>query len=297
MKDARGGFRFSYAKWALYAPILFLVAGVGNAAGQCSQAGGPGVAATDQAANAARVSPAPAADESSSSDTPGGVRFVTGSAVTVLEDTPLQVRNDMAISSRNTKAGDRLSFTVTRDVVVGGILVIPCGAIVTGTMVEAKQAGRLVGASNLTLQLTALNLDGKSYPLYAPPFKVVGASKTRPTVYKTAAGAAVGALVGDASMPRVTVTDMDAGKRVSYTLGPADQAKADAVYAGVGAGVGLAVAASSPPSIAVIPAESQFEFTLALPIAVYPVDQRTAVRLAEGMHHGPPALYVRGEIQ
>jgi hypothetical protein len=69
------------------------------------------------------------------------VRFVTGRAVTVLEDTQLQVMNDMPISSRTTKAGDRLAFTVTGDVVVDGILVIPCGATVYGTVVEAKQAG------------------------------------------------------------------------------------------------------------------------------------------------------------
>jgi hypothetical protein len=67
--------------------------------------------------------------------------------------------------------------------------------------------------------------------------------------------------------------------------------------AGAGAGVGVAIAASSPPSIALIPSESQLEFTLTSPIAVFPVDRRTAVRLAEGMHHGGPVLYVRGENQ
>jgi hypothetical protein len=65
----------------------------------------------------------------------------------------------------------------------------------------------------------------------------------------------------------------------------------------MGAGVGLAVAASSPPSIAMIPAESQFEFVLASPMAVYPVDQRTAARLARNMRKGGPVLYVRGESQ
>jgi len=64
----------------------------------------------------------------------------------------------MPISSRTTKAGARLSFTVTRDVVVDGVLVVPCGATVYGAVVSAKQAGRGAGASNLTLQLTALNL-------------------------------------------------------------------------------------------------------------------------------------------
>ena len=298
MEDARGGFRLSHAKWALCAPILFLVAGLVQSWAQCSQAGRPEVAsAAESDATAPSSSSDPALVGSSSSDTPGGVRFVTGNAVTVLEDTPLQVRNDVTISSRSTKAGDRLSFTVTRDVVVDEILVIPCGAIVTGTIVEAKQAGRLVGASNLTLQLTALNLDGKSYPLYASPFKVVGASKTRPTLYKTAAGAGVGALVGQSSTPNVTVTDMDTGKRVSYKVSAADQAKGDAVFAGVGAGVGLAVAASTPPSIAMIPAESQFEFVLASPMAIYPVDQPTAVRLARKIGQGGPVLYVRGDSQ
>ncbi len=39
------------------------------------------------------------------------------------------------------------------------------------------------------------------------------------------------------------------------------------------------------------------EFTLASPIAVFPVDQRTAARLAQGLHQGGPVLYVRVENQ
>jgi hypothetical protein len=39
------------------------------------------------------------------------------------------------------------------------------------------------------------------------------------------------------------------------------------------------------------------EFTLAAPIAVFPVDQRTAQRLARGMFPGGSILYVRGESQ
>jgi len=63
----------------------------------------------------------------------------------------------------------------------------------------------------------------------------------------------------------------------------------------MGAGVGTAIAASSPPSVALIPAESQLEFTLATPVAVVPVDQPTALRLARGMFPGGPVLYVRGD--
>lgn len=266
-------------------PIALLASCCTIAAAQCSQSPRPAQAPDKPAPPAQNASPSGEREDSSSApESAKPVHFVTGRAITVLEETPLQVINDMLISSRTTKAGAKISFTVTRDVVVDDVLVIPCGATVYGTVVEAKQAGRLTGASNLTLQLTALNLDGKSYPLYTAPFKVVGESKTRPTTKKIAVGAAVGA----------TAMDVRAAT-MSFPVRPGVRAISDGLAAGLGAGVGTAIAASSPPSIALIPAESQIEFTLASPVAVYPVDQRTAARLAEGMHHGGPLLYMRGE--
>ncbi len=280
---------FSHRRCAFCLPVLLIPFSLPVASAQCSQATRPEAASPDQSATSSQSSP------------PDTLRFATGNAVTVLEDTPLQVVNDMPISSRTTKAGAKVSFTVTRDVVVDGILVIPCGATVYGTVVEAKQAGRLVGASNLTLELTALNLDGKSYPLYTPPFKVVGQSKTRPTVRKMSIGAAAGALAADASVPPPRTYNVIDGPQHSFqetqSITATQRVEGVALIAGAGAGIGAAVAASSPPSIALIPAESEIEFTLASPIAVYPVDQRTAARLAQGMHHGGPVLYVRGESQ
>ena len=277
-------------------PILLLIFEAPVASAQCSQAGRP-VAVSEKTTAPAQDAP-PGSESSSSAGTPGAVRIATGTAITVLEGTPLQVINDTEISSRTTRAGAKLAFTVTRDVVVDGILAIPCGATVFGTIVEAKQAGRLVGASNLTLQLAALNLGGRSYPLYTPPFKVVGESNTRPTSEKVAAGAAAGALVGQSTIPTMSYIEMGTGKTVYYKPSPGDQAKYDAVIAGMGAGVGTAVAAATNrPSIALIPAESEMEFTLTSPVAVFPVDQRTAARLAQGMSQGGPVLYVRGENQ
>jgi hypothetical protein len=153
-------------------------------------------------------------------------------------------------------------------------------------VVSAKQASRTVGASSLTLQLTGLDLDGKTYPLYTPPFKVVGESKTRPTVNKVATGAAVGAATLEAGAES-SVTPVATGPRLASV----------AIGAGVGAGIGTAIGTSTPPSIALIPSESQIEFTLATPIAVFPVDQPTAARLARGMYHGGPVLFMRGESQ
>lgn len=290
VRGTTAGFQCGHYGWAfVYLPIMLISPFIPVASAQCSQATRPEAASPVKSAALAPSSPPAAAsvEFSSSSETSEAVRFATGSAVTVLENTTLQVMNDMPISSRATRAGAKLSFTVTRDVVVGGILVIPCGAAVFGTVVSAKQAGRLTEASNLTLELTALNLGGRSYPVYSTPFKVVGQSKTRPAVHKIATGAAVGAVAMDA--------DIAAHDHVQ--LKPEERLRAEGIAAGLGAGVGMAIAASSPPSIARIPAESQMEFILASPIAVYPVDQRTAARLAQGMYPGGPVLYVRGESQ
>lgn len=277
------GFCFSIAVFALSSAA---------AGAQCSQAARPVPASPQPATTAQAAAPSGAATASSSSSAadPNSVRFVTGNAITVLENTPLQVINNIPISSRSTRAGDKIAFTVTRDVVVDGVLVIPCGATVFGTVVSAKQAGRLAGASNLTLELSSLNLDGRSYDLYTAPFKVVGQSKTRPTISKATAGAAVGALAMDV---RMATADM----HLTKPLTPGQRAINDGIGAGVGAGAGTAISASSPPSIALIPAESEIEFTLASPIAVYPVDQPTAARLAKGMSPGGPVLYIRGESQ
>ncbi|HEU5351675.1 MAG TPA: hypothetical protein VFU55_08765 [Terracidiphilus sp.] len=282
--------QFGPRGWAIFClPIMLLSLGVSIGSAQCSQATRPEAASSAKPNKPVQdsLSSTASLEFSSSSDTANAVRFITGNAVTVLENTPLQVMNDMPISSRTTKVGAMLSFTVTRDVIVGGILVIPCGATVLGKVVSAKQAGRLAGSSNLTLELTALNLNGKSYRLYTTPFKVVGASKTRPTVHKIASGAAVGAVAMDA--------DIAAHDHVHLT--PEERLRGEGIAAGMGAGVGLAIAESTPPSIARIPAESQMDFTLASPIAVYPVDQRTAARLGRGMFRGGPVLYVRGESQ
>lgn len=279
------GLRLGCLSRAFYFSVLLFAAGNIIAAAQCSQAPRPAQAPEKSAPTEQGAPPGSGSEESSSApEAAKSVRFVTGRAVTVLEETTLQVINDMPISSRTTKAGAKISFTVTRDVVVDDVLVIPCGATVYGTVVAAKQAGRLAGASNLTLELNGLNLDGKSYPLYTAPFKAVSESKTRPTTKKIAAGAAVGAVAMDVR-----------AATMSFPVRPGERAISDGLAAGVGAGVGTAIAASSPPSIALIPAESQIEFTLTSPIAVYPVDQRTAAKLAEGMHRGGPVLYVRGE--
>jgi hypothetical protein len=225
---------------------------------------------------------------SSSSSLPAKPRYWTNpdpnAQVTVLENTLLRVMTNAPLSTRHTRAGTPLLFTLNENVVVDGVLILPRGAPLHGTVVESKHAGTLSGSPEFILQLTSLDLGGHSYPLYTYQFKVTGASKTGPTEAKVKGGAVIGAVAGAVFNGSANGSTTAAGKLAGMGTGAA-----------LGAGVGAAVSAATPGPILAIPAESQMDFYLASPISVVPASEKEAKRLSEGMVVGGPVLYVRGE--
>jgi hypothetical protein len=204
--------------------------------------------------------------------------------VTVLENTLLRVMTNEPMSTRQTRAGAPLLFTLSEDVVVNNVLIIPRGAVLHGTVVESRHAGTLSGSPDLVLQLNSLDLGGRNYPLYTYQFKAVGASKTKPTEVKVKGGAIIGAIAGSIANGSANGSTSAAGKLAGMGTGAA-----------LGAGVGAAVSAATPGPVLAIPAESQLDFYLASPISVVPANRKEAERLSQGMRHGGPVLYVRGE--
>jgi hypothetical protein len=209
---------------------------------------------------------------------------IPGTRVIVNEDTVIRVMTDQALNSNKSKEGTPVSFTVSEDVIVNHVLVVPRGATVHGEVVQNKKAGRLSGSPELTVKLVSLDLGGQSYPLYAYHLRALGTSKTPPTAAEVADGAVIGALAGGAIESRIR----------SVTTA-ADKAKDMAAGAAVGAGLVVAAAAATPRPELSIPAESQMDFYLASPISVQPVNAKEAERLAERLHPGGPVLYVRGD--
>jgi hypothetical protein len=207
--------------------------------------------------------------------------------ITVLEDTLLRVRTMEPINSKRANHGTPVLFTLSEDVMVHDALAIPRGATVHGKVIERKQAGRLTGSPELTLQLISLDLGGRSYPLDSYQFKVKGLSKTQPTEAKALRGAEVGAVVGSvvsgvSTKGGIRTPSDGSGRAASMTAG-----------AVIGAGVGTLVSASTPGPGIWIPSESQVDFYLAVPVTVTPVSAKEAARLAQGFHAGGPTLYVR----
>jgi hypothetical protein len=207
--------------------------------------------------------------------------------VTILEETLIRVMTADAVDSKRSRRGTPLEFLVSEDVVVGESLAIPRGTKVRGVVMRSKKPGRLTGTPELTMELTALELGGRNYPLYTHQFKVVGASKTKPTEVKAVRGAAVGTVVGSivgGASTKGGSTQVTTGNPVSMLAGAA-----------AGAGVGTAVSALSPGPGIHIPSEAEVDFYLASPITVTPVSDKEAERLGEGLRRGGPVLYLRGE--
>jgi hypothetical protein len=202
--------------------------------------------------------------------------------VTILEDTLIRVQTIEPVNSKRVKEGSPVLFMVNENVYVGDVLAIPRGAMVRGRVIESKKAGRLTGSPELALQLTSLELGGRSYPLDSYQFKVKGTSKTRPTENKVIRGAYVGALVGAMTVSEKGGTD--AGRAASV-----------GTDAAIGAGVGTLVSAATPSPGIWIPSEAEVDFYLAAPVTVTPVSAKEAARLSQGLHSGGPNLYLRGD--
>lgn len=192
---------------------------------------------------------------------PGGV------PVTVPDGTVLAVQINHWISSGDAQPGSTFDAFVAQDVLAGGQIAIPRGAMVQGTVLDAKGAGVLKGRGELTLQLTALDLGGQHIPLQSQPFTVHGHDKTARSVNSTIIGGAVGALFGAA-------------------IGGGTGA---AIGAGVGGAAGLGTAAATPSGNANVPAEALLQFRLVAPVQLTTVSEAEMQRL--GGYAGPAGAY------
>lgn len=201
---------------------------------------------------------------------PGPAYSFANSPLTVPQGTVLQVRTNDAVSSKKAQPGTPIDFTVIRDVTVNGYLAIPRGAAVHGVISEVKHAGQLTGSAELALQMNAVEIDGRSYPVESDQFKIRGPSKTGRTVSNTIGGALIGAIIG----------------------GAAGGGGGAAIGAVAGGGAGTVASAASNPQ-AWIPAEALVTFHITDPVTVDPVTREQAGRLAQGLYQGGPQLYQR----
>jgi hypothetical protein len=153
------------------------------------------------------------------------------------------------LDSGRNHTGDVFHATLAQPIVVGDQVVIPANSDVTGEVTDVKDAGHFSGSSSLSLTLTTMTVNGKTYRISTEQFHQQGKGRGKNTAEKVGGGAAIGALIG----------------------GLIDGGKGAAIGAGVGAGGGTAAQAATRGQQVTLASESIVNFKLADSLTVTPV--------------------------
>ena len=163
--------------------------------------------------------------------------------VTVPAGTRILIRTVDPIDSTTEKTGDRFTGYLETNLQASNVVVAPRGTTVYGRLASASSAGRYAGSSQLTLELTDIQINGNAHPLLTSTYEIRGKGEGSNTAKKTIGGAGLGALIG----------------------GLAGGGTGAGIGALVGLGAGTAMSASKKGEQLQIPSESLLEFRLAQP--------------------------------
>lgn len=205
-------------------------------------AAGAAAAVADQAANTPTPAPEPAV-----------VAPPPPQPIVVPSGTALIVTINQSLSSKTSQEGQTFLGSLARPVSLDGVTAIPKGSGVTGTVLVAKQKGKIKGEGQLSLTLTSMTIRGQNYSIQTGSLDSTVKGKGKRTAVTTGGGAAGGALIG----------------------GIAGGGKGAGIGALVGAAGGLVGGAMTGNKQIEIPAETALTFTLSKPITLPPMAATT----------------------
>jgi hypothetical protein len=158
----------------------------------------------------------------------------TATDYSVESGTRILLRLTNSVNTKHTVAGDRVYLETAVPIFVGGRQIIPRGSYVTGTVIDARQAGRVKGKSSINLRFDSLTLpNGISRSLRSLP----GGVDTRGNLdRKEGKIEGEGNKGGDA---RTIGTTTVAGTGIGAAAGAASG------HLGMGAGIGAAAGAAA----------------------------------------------------
>ena len=185
--------------------------------------------------------------------------------VGIAPGTLLSVRTTQPLSTANLKGGEYFQVTAAADLYVNGVVAVPRGALLTGQVVEAKNAGAFGGSPKLDLKLTSIQLGPTTYPVVSDVWSSQGPSKTGYTATNAAGGAIFGALIGAI-----------AGGGVGAGVG-----------AVAGGATGAAVSGATRGPRLTLPPEALLQFHIEQPLTVQPMPYDEAERLAASVPQQP----------
>jgi outer membrane lipoprotein SlyB len=170
--------------------------------------------------------------------------------VTIPAGTQLTIRLNAPLDSERNQVGDTFHGSLSNPIVLDGETVIPSGADVVGRVADVKSAGRFAGNSVLTLELTSLSVNGRTYNIQTNQWTRAGSGEGKNTATKVGVGTAAGAVLG----------------------GIFGGGRGAAIGAAAGAGAGTGVAASKKGQQIQLSAEAVLNFQTINSLTVTPQD-------------------------
>ena len=152
------------------------------------------------------------------------------------------------LSSKTSQDGQVFTGTLANGIASHGKVVIPAGSSVTGTVSEAKSAGKFKGEAILAIRLTAVNVRGVPHNITTDEYVVTQKGKGKRSAVLIGGGTGAGALIG----------------------GLAGGGKGALIGGLIGAGAGTAGAAFTGNKELTIPAESAVTVRTTAPIEFRP---------------------------
>ncbi len=116
--------------------------------------------------------------------------------ITIPAGTQLSIRLNDPLDSETNRVGDTFHASLSSPIVIDGETVIASGADVVGRVANVQSAGRFAGQSLLTLELTSLSMNGKTYNVQTNQWSRQGKGEGKNTATKVGIGTAAGAILG-----------------------------------------------------------------------------------------------------
>jgi hypothetical protein len=158
----------------------------------------------------------------------------------------MTIRMIDGVDSSVNHTGDTFHASLDEPLVTEDQVVVPKGADVYVRLAQAASAGHMTGRSELRLELTNIEFQGKSYPLVSSTYEQAGSSRGKRTAATVGGGAALGAIIGAI----------------------AGGGKGAAIGAGVGGGGGAVYQGMTKGQQIRIPSETRLTFRLEQPLSV-----------------------------
>lgn len=157
---------------------------------------GPATVTTTAVHEAPAAAAVPA--ESPPPEAASPAEYARAEVVRVRAGTLLRVRLANGVGSDRSSVEDAVRGTLTRDLVVGGRVVMPAGSEVSGVVVGARRSGRVEGRARLALRFTAiLHRDtGELHRISTHTWVRVAPGTKKKDAAKIAVPSGIGAVVG-----------------------------------------------------------------------------------------------------